>query len=74
MHGGAAPQVQLKAKERLKALFPKAVQVLDTLLEREQFPTVQFQAARFLAEQEVGKAVEHVDATVDGDVTLRWQS
>lgn len=74
LHGGAAPQVMAKAKERLAALAPKAIQVLDGLLDRAQFPTVQFQASRFVIEQEVGKAVEHVDTTVDGDVTLRWQS
>lgn len=74
MHGGAAPQVQAKAKERLSALYPAAVTVLGGLLEREQFPTVQFQASRFVIEQEVGKALERVDTTVDGDVTLRWQS
>lgn len=73
-HGGMAPQVQAKAKERLAALAPKAIQVMDALLDRTQFPTVQFQASRFVIEQEVGKAIEHVESTVDGDVTLRWQS
>lgn len=74
MHGGTAPQVLAKAKERLAALAPKAIQVMDGLLDREQFPTVQFQASRFVIEQEVGKAIEHVDTTIDGDITLRWQS
>lgn len=74
MHGGAAPQVIFKAKERLAALVPKAVQVFDALLDRAEFPTVQFQAARFIAEQEVGKATERVEQHVDGDLTLRWQS
>lgn len=73
-HGGAAPQVQAKAKERLAALAPKAIQVMDQLLGREEFPTVQFQASRFVIEQEVGKPVERVDQHVDGDLTLRWQS
>ena len=70
MHGGGAPQVQAKAKERLAALAPKAVLVLDALLDREEFPTVQFQAARFIAEQEVGKAHESVSMEVSGEVTL----
>lgn len=73
MHGGAAPQVIAKAKERLQALYPKAVVALDRLLGREEFPTVQFQASRFVIEQEVGKAIERLDTTIDGDVTLRWQ-
>ena len=69
-HGGAAPQVILKAKERLAAMVPKAMQVLDALLGRDEFPTVQFQAARFIAEQEVGKAHESVSMEVSGEVTL----
>ena len=69
-HGGGAPQVQFKARERLAALAPKAVLVLDALLDREEFPTVQFQAARFIAEQEVGKAHESVSMEVTGEVTL----
>lgn len=73
-HGGAAPQVQAKAKERLAALAPKAIRVMDNLLERDQFPTVQFQASRFVIEQEVGKALERTESQVDGDITLRWQS
>ena len=50
MHGGAAPQVEAKAKERLAALLPKALSRLDALLDRSEFPTVQFQAARLVIE------------------------
>ena len=73
-HGGAAPQVEAKAKERLRALFPKSVLVLDRLLGREEFPTVQLGAARFVAEQEVGKATERVESDLSGEVmhVLRW--
>ena len=73
-HGGAAPQVEAKAKERLRALFPKSVLVLDRLLGREEFPTVQLGAARFVAEQEVGKATERVKSDLSGEVmhVLRW--
>ena len=70
MHGGAAPQVQQKAKDRLSALFSKSVGKLDELLDRDEFPTVQFQVARFIAEQEVGKAQESVSMEVTGEVTL----
>ena len=73
-HGGAAPQVKAKAKERLTALFPKSVHVFDRLLDREEFPTVQFQTARFIAEQEVGRATEHAEHDLSGEVmhVLRW--
>ena len=70
MHGGAAPQVQQKAKDRLSALFSKSVGKLGELLDRDEFPTVQFQVARFIAEQEVGKAQESVSMEVSGEVTL----
>ena len=60
MHGGAAPQVEAKAKERFSALLPKALSRLDALLDRSEFPTVQFQAARLVIEQEVGKPTERV--------------
>lgn len=63
-HGGAAPQVKAKARERLRALAPKGVQVLDELLDRAEFPTVQFQAARYVTEVEWGKPVEHVQSEV----------
>jgi len=69
-HGGAAPQVMLKAKERLAAMVPKAMRVLDALLGRAEFPTVQFQTARFIAEQEVGKAQESVSMELGGDAAL----
>lgn len=65
-HGGGAPQVQMKAKERLSALFPKSVMVIDQLLGANNFPTVQFQAAKFIAEQEVGRAKETTEVTVKG--------
>jgi len=67
MHGGAAPQVEAKAKERLAALVPKALSRLDALLDRSEFPTVQFQAARLVIEQEVGKPTERVQASVGVD-------
>lgn len=74
MHGGAAPQVIFKAKERLAALVPKAVQVLDALLDRAEFPTVQFQTARFIAEQEVGKPRESVDMAHSGGIAITHEA
>lgn len=69
-HGGAAPQVQEKAKKRLSALFPESVRVFGALLKRDEFPTVQFQTARFIAEQEVGKAHESMSMEMSGDAAL----
>ncbi len=65
-HGGLAPQVEAKAKERLSALFPRSVTVLSELLEKIDFPTVQYQVAKFIAEQEVGRAKETAEVTVKG--------
>ena len=73
MHGGGAPQVKAAAKERLAALAPKAVQVLDALMDRDEFPSVQLGAAKFVAEQEVGKPRERVDATHSGTVVMRHE-
>lgn len=36
-HGGASPQVRFKANERLAALLPKAVQVLDEAMHSETY-------------------------------------
>ena len=74
MHGGGAPQVKAKAAERLAIMANKALGVIDRLMDREEFPTVQLGASKTVYEWQHGKATERVNATVDGDVTLRWQS
>jgi hypothetical protein len=58
MHGGSAPQVKLAAKERLMALQPLAIQTLNNLLKREEFPTVQLGAAKDVLDRTDGKAFE----------------
>lgn len=73
-HGGAAPQVRASAQERLKAMQPKALDTIDDLMGRAEFPTVQYQAARSVIEWTEGKATERVNATVDADVRITWQS
>jgi hypothetical protein len=40
-HGGSAPHVKAKARERLLALEPHDLQVLGTLLDRDDAPHVQ---------------------------------
>lgn len=73
MHGGAAPQVKQAAMERLKAMQPKALNTIERLLEREEFPTVQLQSAKAVLEWTEGKATERVEHSGDMNVTYRWQ-
>ncbi len=67
MHGGSAPQVRAKAEFRVmeayRALQPKAVGVLGTLLEREEYPTVQIAAVREVMDRTEGKPAESVAIT-----------
>ena len=67
MHGGAAPQVQASARERLMALQPKAIRTLDALLDAVDFPTVQLGAAKDVMDRTEGKATEtlQISATVN---------
>lgn len=58
MHGGGSPQVKAAALERLKALQPKAITVLESLLDRSEFPTVQMAAVRDVLDRTEGKAPE----------------
>ncbi len=70
MHGGGSPQVQFKAQERLKALQPKAVVVLESLLDRDEFPTVQMAAVRDVLDRTEGKPAESVRLTGKDDGPL----
>lgn len=70
-HGGAAPQVKFKAMERYRALQPKAVQTLETLLDRSEFPTVQMAAIRDVMDRTEGKAAESTNLKVEGGMTIR---
>lgn len=63
MHGGSSPQVKAKALERLKALQPKAITVLESLLDRNEFPTVQMAAVRDVLDRTEGRAAERVEMT-----------
>lgn len=75
MHGGKAPQVQANAQERLKALQPKAITTLETLLDRKEFPTVQMAAVRDVLDRTEGKATEslRVSGEDGGPLVFRWQ-
>ncbi len=70
MHGGKAPQVMAKAKERLMALQPMAIQTLHNLMGREEFPTVQLGAAKDVLDRTEGRATETIDMNVSGDMQL----
>ena len=73
-HGGAAPQVEFKAQERLKALQPQAITVLETLLDRSEFPTVQMAAVRDVLDRTEGKPAESVKLTgaEGGPILFKW--
>lgn len=75
MHGGGAPQVKASALERLRALQPKAILVLEDLLERDEFPTVQMAAVRDVLDRTEGKATEslRVSGEDGGPLVFRWQ-
>lgn len=75
MHGGSAPQVKAKALERLKALQPKAITVLESLLDRQEFPTVQMAAVRDVLDRTEGKPAESVKLTgaEGGPILFKWQ-
>lgn len=67
-HGGAAPQVQAAAQERLKAMQPLALDTLEALMRRDQYPTVQFQASKAVIDWTEGKAAELVTVNMNASV------
>ena len=71
-HGGNAPQVRAAAAFRVmdayRALQPKAVAVVETLLDRTEFPTVQMAAVRDVMDRTEGRAGETI--TVNASVTV----
>ena len=69
MHGGAAPQVQRAAAERLKALVDPAIDRLEQLLMQTEFPTVAIAAVKDILDRTLGRALESV--TITHDVNLK---
>lgn len=61
MHGGAAPQVQLAAAERLKALEIPALVRLGELIEQREFPSVAIAAVKDALDRIQGKAIENIN-------------
>lgn len=71
-HGGAAPQVMLKAEERLKALIDPALIALSELIAQREFPSVRIAAVKDVLDRNgaLGKARESQDLNVTGKLTL----
>lgn len=68
-HGGAAPQVQAKAMERLMALQNPAIDRMAKLIDQEAFPTVAYAASRDVLDRTIGKPAEQ--QTVQHTGTIR---
>jgi hypothetical protein len=73
-HGGAAPQVQEAALERLRKLQHPAIDRMEKLIAQDQFPTAAFAAARDVLDRTLGKAVETVHTEHSGGIQLTWKS
>lgn len=72
-HGGAAPQVKLKAMERLFSLQDPAIDRLQQLIGQEQFPTVAYAASRDVLDRTIGKPVEQQIVDLKAEIIIRWQ-
>lgn len=70
MHGGAAPQVKLKAMERLMALQHPAIDRLTKLIDQEAFPTVAYAASRDVLDRTMGKPKETQALEHSGGITI----
>jgi len=70
MHGGAAPQVQQKALDRLVALQHPAIDRLTKLIDQDQFPTVAYAASRDVLDRTLGKAPESQTVQHTGAIRL----
>ncbi len=62
--------MKFAALERLKALQPKAITTLETLLNRDEFPTVQMAAVRDVLDRTEGKASESVTVNLTQTVNI----
>lgn len=72
-HGGAAPQVKLKALERLQAYQDRAIDRMFTLVEQTEFPSTAFAAARDVLDRTMGKPTESVQVGGNVEHVFRWE-
>ena len=73
-HGGSAPQVKLKAEERLMALQgPAIVTMSDLMARRSEYPSTAYQAARDVLDRTMGKAAETVKQQHSGAITIKHE-
>lgn len=72
MHGGAAPQVRLKAQERLAAYQDRAIDRLFTLVEQTSFPSTAYAAVRDVLDRTMGKPAESVAVEHSGTLVIEW--
>lgn len=69
-HGGGAPQVQLKAEERLRAMEIPALIRLDELMHQKEFPSVAIAAVKDALDRIRGKAAESLAVSHSGTVDV----
>lgn len=70
MHGGAAPQVMLKAQDRLNAMEIPALIRLDELMHQKEFPSVAIAAVKDALDRIRGKAHESLAVSHSGKVDI----
>lgn len=73
MHGGAAPQVKLKAEARLRALEMPAIDRIGKLIEQDEFPSVAYQASRDVLDRLRGKPTEMVEQHHSGGLVIKHE-
>jgi len=73
MHGGAAPQVKLKAQQRLEAYQDRAIDRLFQLVEQQAFPSTAFAAVRDVLDRTLGKPIEKREHSGEVAMTIRHE-
>lgn len=73
MHGGAAPQVKLKAQERLAQYQDKAIDRLIQLMDQTTFPSTAYAAVRDVLDRTLGKPAEQVAVAHSGGIQIRHE-
>ncbi len=75
IHGAGSPQVKASARERLMALQPLAIQTIHSLMQRDEYPTVQLGAAREVFDRTEGKPAQALAITGadNGPLVIEWK-